>query len=481
VPLRLGVAGLVAICVAAGLIGARSDAVAGAGAQRPNVVVVMSDDQDTDSMRVMKQTQRLLVRQGVSFTRHYATFPLCCPSRAAYLTGQYAHNSGVTGSRGFLELDAGTTSAVALRQAGYRTAWIGKYLNGYPSYARKHPHAIPQGYSRWYAGITGRMFGWVVNDDGRLKRLENTPRNYQTDVYTRQGQRFIRQSVTARKPFFLTLAPLAPHGEPKRSDYPDPRPAPRDEGRFRHAALPKPKSFNEADVQDKPKFVRNRDRLDRPTRLKLRDRYRSRLASLLAVDDMVARIVGLLKRAHELRDTYIVFTSDNGFLLGEHRLTGKTLLYEESGKVPMIIRGPGLEEGAVHAQPTGNIDVTATIYDAVGVEPAVEPDGVSLLPIARHPEKKTGRHLLLENRRSTGVEDGRYVYLEHDYDDDKAADEYELYDLIADPLQLENLHLTHAPQVRPAVLAKRPGLAGRRDELADELAALRACAGASCN
>ena len=98
-PLRLGVAGLVAICVAAGLIGARSDAVAGAGAQRPNVVVVMSDDQDTDSMRVMKQTQRLLVRQGVSFTRHYATFPLCCPSRAAYLTGQYAHNSGVTGSR----------------------------------------------------------------------------------------------------------------------------------------------------------------------------------------------------------------------------------------------------------------------------------------------------------------------------------------------------------------------------------------------
>ena len=236
----------------------------------------------------------------------------------------------MTGSRGFLELDQSTTSAVALRQAGYRTAWIGKYLNGYPSFARKHPHAIPKGYSRWYAGITGRMFDWVVNDDGRLERLPNTTRNYQTDVYTRQGLRFIRQSDKARKPFFLTLAPLAPHGEPKRTEFPDPRPAPRHEGRFRHRPLPSGGSFNEADVHEKPKFVRNRDPLDRRERLRLRDRYRSRLASLLAVDDLVQRVVRGLKRANELRNTYIVFTSDNGFLLGEHRLTGKTLLYEES-------------------------------------------------------------------------------------------------------------------------------------------------------
>jgi N-acetylglucosamine-6-sulfatase len=465
-PLRLRIATLVALALVAGLAATDRDAVAEGGQERPNFVVIMSDDQEADSLRAMPQTRRLLARHGVKFTRHYAVFPLCCPSRATYLTGQYPHNHGVTANRGFLDFDDTSTSVVALHRAGYRTAWMGKYLNGYPSYARKHPNDIPAGYSRWFAGITGRMFNWVVNNDGRLQRLDG-PRNYQTDVYTRQGRRFMRQSMKADKPFFLTLAPLAPHGEPKRSEYPDPRPAPRDEGAFAHEPLPKPESFNEANVSDKPKFVRNHDRLDRATRLKLRDRYRSRLASLLAVDDMVGAVVRDLRRAGELRNTYIVYTSDNGFLLGEHRLAGKTFLYEESAQVPMILRGPGLEDGGEHRQPTGNIDVAATIYDATGVLPLTPPDGVSLIPAAKNPDAITGRRIVLENRRSTGIEDGRYVYIEHEYDDDEVVDEIELYDLASDPLQLTSLH-------------DDPDYNAIQNDLADALDDLRNCAGSEC-
>jgi N-acetylglucosamine-6-sulfatase len=476
---------LAAACAAAGFFAQGGSDAAGAGAGPPNVVVILTDDQDAASMRVMDQTRRLLVKKGVKFTRNYATFPLCCPSRATYLTGQYSHNHGVRGNHlpdgGFLLFDDSATSAVALDNVGYRTAWVGKFLNGYPNFARAHPGDIPAGFDRWFAGLTGRMFDWRVNDDGDIKRIRTSERNYQTDVYARIGERFIRRSLATGDPFFLTLGPLAPHGEPKRDQPPNPRPAPRHRGAFKNEPLPKPASFNEADMSDKPSFISDNRSLDRDARMRLRDRNRDRLASLLAVDDMIAGVVELLKRERALRDTYIIFTSDNGYLLGEHRESGKSLLYEESAQVPFVIRGPGLADGGKHRGPTGNVDIVPTILDAAGAPAAGQVDGISLLPAAQNPGQGTGRVLLLENRRSSGVEDGRYVYIEHDLDDSGGPEEFELYDLRRDPRQLENLNVVDAPEVREDVLEQRPGLAAVRDSLADQLDDLRNCDGNECH
>ena len=483
---RAAVAGLaVASVITGALLAGDRDVAAEQTDNRPNIVVILTDDQDTSSLRVMKQTRRLLVRKGVKFNRHYATFPLCCPSRASYLTGQFSHNHGVRGNRqpegGFLELDDSATAAVSMRAAGYKTAWIGKFLNGYGNYARGNPDDIPDGFNRFYAGLTSRMYDWVVNDDGEIRRLPKSDQNYQTDVYTRQSKRFMRAKLRRGKPFFLTIAPLAPHGEPKRDAVPNPRPAPRHANKFTHAKLPHPASFNEKDVSDKPLFIRRQNRLDIAKRRKVRDRYRSRLASLLAVDDMVHAVVRELRRGGELDNTWIIFTSDNGYSLGEHRHTGKTLLYEESAKVPMIVRGPGVPRGATHSEPTANIDLMPTILQLGDASAQAPVDGVSVRSVARNPGAETGRVLLLENRNSAGVQDGRYSYLEHDTDDDGQVDEYEFYDLKTDRAQMDNLHTLDAPVLRPDVVSERPGLVDVRDSLADQLDDLRDCVGAQCH
>ena len=471
----LALAALLGLALAAAALDGPATGVA--EAEGPNVVVVMTDDQTVESLRVMPQTRRLLADEGMTFARHYATFPLCCPSRANYLTGQYGHNSGVVDHRGFPQLEQESTVAAALAGAGYRTAWIGKFLNGYPNVARGAPEDIPAGFTRWFGGITGRMFNFVVVDDGQLVKIEGGANN-QTDVEALEGREFVRDSAATGAPFFLTIATLAPHGEPKRRDeYPNPRPAKRHEGAFDSARLPRPKSFNEVDVSDKPALVSTRLRLSERTKTRLLEHHRSRLASLLAVDDLVAGIVAELERVGELDDTYIMLTSDNGYLQGEHRLVGKSVLYEESANVPLLMRGPGIEAGATHRGLTANVDVTATIYDVTGVEPLTDLDGVSLIPAGARPGVTLRESLLLENLRSKAVEDGRYVYIEHDSDDSLGTDEFELYDLRTDPLELDNLHVVDAPRVRAGAVAEHPRLARVRERLARRLAELRDCAG----
>jgi N-acetylglucosamine-6-sulfatase len=446
----------------------------------PNVVVIMTDDQDTASMRAMEQTNLLLGSQGVRFTRHYATFPLCCPSRASYLSGQYSHNNGVRSNRppegGFTAFDDSGTVAVALQRAGYRTAWIGKYLNGYPSFAREHPEDVPSGFDRWFGELTGRVYNWLVNDDGENRRIDASRTTYQTDVYGQEAVDFITESADDDQPFFVTVATLAPHGEPKRKEFPDPRPARRHKGLFDDVEFPPSAAFNEQRIGDKPSFVRDLPPLSVLKRIQLYERYRSRIGSLLPVDELVANVFEALESTGELDDTYVMFTSDNGYLMGQHRAVGKTLLYEESVRVPMLMRGPGLPGGAKYTHPTANIDLAATIYDLTGVRPITEPDGRSLLGAARGGRELEDRVVLIENQRTAGVTDGRYVYLQHE-PDGIGVREYELYDLRTDPHELENLHAVRAPRVRQRALAGRPGLERIRDRLAARLDELRDCAG----
>ena len=440
-----------------------------------NVVVVMTDDREARSLRSMPYVSERLAREGTTFTDAFATTPLCCPSRATFLTGEYSHNHGVLGNRppegGYPALDSSATVAVWLQEAGYRTAHIGRYLNNYA--APQHggdPSEVPPGWDDWRVPVEDtefQMFGNTLNENGELKRYGNRPRDYQTDLVARKAVRFVHRTSREEQPFFLSVATLAPHDEGVLEDTGaarNPRPAPRHRGRFSDAPLPRPPSFNERAIDDKPGATRDKPRLRADEIEKLTTLYRSRLESLLAVDDMVADLVRALRRAGELEDTLFIFTSDNGYLLGEHRLHGKEAPYEEAIRVPLVIRGPGFPARAARSQPVGNVDLASTILDVTGVRPPRELDGTSLMRPARDPSAGSNRTLLLElltGARFLAVRTNRFVYAE------RRHGAIELYDLRRDPGQLHSV----ADDRRYSRVTAR---------LAERLDSLRDCAGADC-
>ncbi len=461
----------------------------GPAEDRPNIVVLMTDDQTVESLRAMPQTRRLLAGEGVEFANNFASNPLCCPSRSTFLTGRYAHNHGVLRNTvpngGYVTLDGSQTLPVWLQRDGYYTAHIGKYLNGY---GRDLPTEIPPGWDEWRGSVdptTYSMYGFTLNEQGALTTYGDPdvpdPATYQTDVYAQKAVDLIGRRAPKRKPFFLSVAPLAPHGENDLGEdespdaTPGPRAAPRHEGAFANEALPLPPSFNEADVADKPEAIRARSPIGAGQQATIQARYRDRLEALLAVDDMVASLVTALRRSGELDETLFVFTSDNGFLHGEHRVrSGKQLPYEESIRVPLIVRGPGLPAGKVRRQTVANVDLAATILDYAGVSSPVPPDGRSLRRLAADGRLEPGRAILIENwcgqneacfdptiPRYQGVRTARYAYFEY------PNGEAELYDLPLDPYELESRHAD-------------PGYAAIRGALSRLLGRLRACAGVEC-
>jgi arylsulfatase A-like enzyme len=440
---------------------------------KPNIVVVMTDDQTVESMRVMGNVETLLARQGTSFTNSFASFPLCCPSRATYITGQYGHNHTIMGNAapagGYDKLAPthANTLPAWLQRAGYFTVHVGKYLNGY---GRARPTEVPAGWTEWYGSIdpsTYRFYNYTLNENGRLVTYGTGAANYQADVYNRKATELIRRLAPAAQPFFLSVAFLAPHsGGPRDPDDPanlaTPSPAPRHRNRFSSEPLPMPPSFNEADVSDKPAGIRNRSLIGPARRNAIRENYQQRLESLLAVDESVRDIVGALAATHELNRTLIVFTADNGFFHGEHRVqTGKLLVYEPSVRVPLILRGPGLPHGARRASLVANVDLAATILDAANATPGRLLDGRSLLPLARDPLARSGRDILLETTTYSAIRTPQHVYVQH------STGEEELYDLVADPHQLESLHAD-------------PRFTALKNDLAARLARLRTCAGDAC-
>ena len=431
-----------------------------------NIVIVMTDDQDLASMRAMQRTRALLGSRGTKFANAFASLPLCCPSRATLLTGQYAHNHGVFSNKppdgGYQAFDGRRrTLGVWFQSAGYRTAWIGKYLNGY---GVDGDASMPPGWTRWFSPLgfdSLRMYDYSVSSDGEVEEFGDDPADYQTDVLAREALRFLRDRGDER-PFFMVLAPLAPHDEDDTIDTGarDPRPAPRHIGSLNANGPPRPPSFNEADVSDKPPELRE-PRLGRSEIAALRRLDRSRRESLLAVDEAVARIVGTLREQGRLDETVIVFTSDNGYLLGQHRLVGgKSLPYRGVAGVPLLIRGPGFEPGGTVRTAVTNVDLAATVADLAGLDPDRELDGTSLRALAGDAPHET-RATLLESSDYAAVRTRRFLYVEH------SSGALELYDLRRDPFELENRagDPTYAPQV------------GR---LAAALSRLRDCAGAEC-
>jgi N-acetylglucosamine-6-sulfatase len=441
----------------------------------PNVVVLMTDDQEAASVSAMAQLNAKLAERGLTFSNSFASYPLCCPSRATFLTGQYAHNHGVLDNQapggGFGKLDSSRTLAVWLQQAGYYTAHIGKYLNGYEGV----PETIPAGWTEWRGSTrTYRFYGYQLNEQGTLVDYGSEVADYQTDVYMAKAVELIARQAPSEQPFFLSVAPLAPHsGGPNTNPQPPAdcgdtaKPAPRHATAFDAAPLPQPPSFNEQDVSDKPAHLREREPMAAEDIATVTEDYRCRLESLLAVDEGIEAIVAALRDSGELDDTYIIFTSDNGFFQGEHRIQrGKLQLYEESIRVPLVIRGPGIPKGRTSRELVVNSDLAPTILDLAGAEADRVIDGRSLLPLAEDPARETGREILLQASRPVmpdyeAIRTQRYVYAEYE------TGERELYDLERDPYQLDSRHADPRYQEIESRLARR-------------LSALRSCSGASC-
>jgi N-acetylglucosamine-6-sulfatase len=471
------------------------------GPRRPNIVLILTDDLDVDlgSLEYLPNVRRLIGERGASFAHFYVPVSLCCPSRSTILLGQFVHNHQVYGndppSGGFFKFQQlhhdRATIATALQAAGYRTALLGKYLNGYPD--PKDRAYVPPGWDEWAVPSNDNAYAgtnYELNVDGRLERHGERPEDYLTDVLAGRAVDFVRRS---REPFFLYLAPYAPH-KPAI-------PAPRHAQLFAGLRAPRTPSWNEADLSDKPAPYRDAPPLT-PANVDYLDRlYRRRIQTLQAVDEMVARLVAALAEEGRLDDTYLFFTSDNGFHMGQHRLlASKYTAFEEDVHVPLLLRGPGVPAGRSVDALAETVDLAPTFAQLAGATLPVEPDGRSLLPLWQPAPPAAWRQAVLIEQRElpageaaaeapagaarsghrgvleppdspasagakanlayVGLRTRRFKYVEY------ADGERELYDLWSDPHELQSLHA----QADPALLARLSAI----------LARLRACAGASC-
>jgi N-acetylglucosamine-6-sulfatase len=480
------------------------DATPGATARGPNVIVVMTDDQRYDDMATLPKTRRLIGDAGVTFTRYYASYPVCCPARATFLTGQYAQNHRVRClypfcGGGYGRLNQRDYLPVWLQDAGYVTAHIGKFLNGY---GKERPPDVPNGWTEWYGLVdhsTYHMWGYRIHEKGPGDENGTTrqygkvrgrrPQLYQTDVLTRKAVRFIKRRAPDADPFFLSVAYLAPHHESGHTQAITGklvRPAPRYRGHYAGARLPKPRNFNE-DVDDKPWFV---GRWNRPISARreaaIEKRWRERWESLLAVDDGVEDIIEELRRTGELDNTYVIFTSDHGFMQGEHRIPeGKMVPYDPSTQVPFLIRGPGIPRGRRTKALAGDVDLAPTILNATPARPSHPLDGRSILPFARDTRLRSLRPFLhttagqgakgrtnTREGRARGVQPRvpawsavrttRWLYVEY------RGGQRELYDLSRDPWEMTSV-------------IGDPTQRTRRNTLRRILGDLRSCRGRSCD
>ncbi|MBH8577431.1 sulfatase-like hydrolase/transferase [Nostocaceae cyanobacterium CENA369] len=381
---------------------------------KPNIVFVLVDDMDADTINEDPENyaphiKRLLIDKGITFPNFFVDVSLCCPSRTSILRGQYAHNTGVLNNSrhegGFQQAHKNKleqeTIATSLKANGYRTALIGKYLNGYPDTVREDEDKIPDtyvppGWTEWYSpmekgkkknkakgyGNPYTQYGYTLNQNGRLVKYGNNSEDYGTDVYTSFARNFIKNSARDNKPFFLYFAPFNIH-----SPY---TPADRYKHLFNGVKAPRPDNFNETDREGgfntKPKFMQKKlkNRLDREQIDFVDKSYRKRLRSLQSVDDAVNKLIDTLKESGQLDNTYIVFTSDNGYKQGIHRISlGKESAYEEDIRLNLFVRGPGVPVGKKLPQIVGNIDFFPTFADIAGVQPPSFVDGRSFLPLLK--------------------------------------------------------------------------------------------------
>lgn len=490
-----------------------SDAAARTTAARPNIVMIMADDMRADDLRFAPHLRTLVAKQGISFSNAFSPYPLCCPARASFLTGRYAHNHGVlwhTAPYGFGSINDSTTIATSLQAAGYRTMFIGKYLNGYGVQrsrvtGKASYKYVPRGWHDWYAsfqnprvkrihGDTYNYFDSPYNINGRVR---NSFRGkYQTNVLGKFATKLTRKHANRPGPFFMWLSFLAPHvgspserGDPnwvrnnagERVLYDTPARPRWVRGKFdrmvtRSPGLPANGGPAEADVSDKPGFIRGRPEFNAAERTALVKVTRQRAEAIYVMDQQIGRLIATLKSTGQWESTVLMFTSDNGYLLGEHRIPyGKVKVHEPSLRVPFLVTGPGLRSGTTRHDPITTVDATATILEIARARPPFAPDGVSRWSTIVHGDRGWTAPVVTEGMYTTsgaapgftdarshiGIRTARYSMVKY------RSGEAELYDLSRDAAEMDNVW-------------KDPAYAAVRQDLDAAWWQYKDCAGAAC-
>ncbi len=481
--------------------------------KRPNVLVIETDDMRWDDLRWMPNVRRLLQRRGLSFENSFAPYPLCCPSRSSFLSGQYTHNHHVythLEPYGFAAFPDRRSIATVLQGAGYQTGLVGKYLNGYgEQYLRSGGSSlnyVPPGWDQWYAGSDhlwdyddpnhgGGTYSYdhlVQNINGEIHSF---PGQYSTDVVAEQAREVITGFSKTRDPWFVWWTPTAPHhGLPVEPD--DPLPTRRQDGEFTswdtpgrpdwvkgrfdsritHGSGTPPSGSAEKNIKDKPNYLRRQPELAPAEKDAETEVTRQRAESLYALDVQIRRTYAHLRKIGQLENTVIAFTSDNGYYLGEHRKrTGKINLHEPSLRVPLLIAGPGVPHGRRY-DPVTTVDLAPTLAAYAGTR-MNRADGTSILPIIRE-DQGWDRAVVTEGMMgfgryaeeyalgrspldTRGLRLGRWKLTRY------STGEAELYDLLTDPLELRNLAR------RPANAETLRGMLGLYKRYHD-------CSGAEC-
>jgi N-acetylglucosamine-6-sulfatase len=418
---------------------ARSDTVS-----PPNIVLILTDDQRFDELSRMPIVKQELVGKGVRFNDAFVVNPLCCPSRTTILTGKYSHGTDIYGNSpphgGFETFhddgEESSTIATWLHDDGYHTALVGKYLNGY---FPDQVSWVPPGWDRWNAlalkeDNTDFYYDYTMSLNGTAATYGEDPSDYSTDVLAADADQAIRETPSGT-PLFLYFATSAPHQ--------DPVPPPRYADACRKAQLPHSAAFNEADVSDKPAYIASRPLLTDKQMANQDAQFRDQCQALLGVDDAVGTILTALSDTGRLSNTLLLFMSDNGVLLGEHRWKFKKVPYEQAIHVPMVVRYDPVTGGQASSSNAlvANIDVAPTFAAAAGVS-APGAEGQSLLPLLTDPAAPWRTRLLIEHADTDNfipvptycaLRNQRYLYVDY------GTGEEELYDLKTDPLELQNL------------------------------------------
>jgi arylsulfatase A-like enzyme len=493
---------------------------------RPNVVTIVTDDMRTDDLRWMPNVRHLIGDQGLNFQNSFATYPLCAPSRSTLLSGQMAHNTGVVSvgaPTNYRAFDDRTSIGTSMNQAGYNTVFLGKYMNGY-GLARSQVTGknsfryVPPGWTEWWgstqrppksgfgAGGTYAYYHMLMNHDGTID--DSFKGVYQAVAEGRIARHMVRKYHRSPKPFFLYFAPIAPHfggprekDDPKRLTWPgtgspEPFKTParpkRVRGIFdsrikRASGMPADGSQpqSQASMKKLPRPMRWLPPIDSAEKRAMLSLTRQRAEALFVLDQQIGKLIRTLKKTGEYSNTVLMFTSDNGYFLGEHRMRqGKIWTHEPSMRVPFLVSGPGIPHG-VRYDPISTPDVPATILDLAGARPPHPPEGASVSPSfsadrgwlrpvrvenqVDGPELNAARdassHGSIKQYRSTltgsGLRTAQWKYVR--YIDGDA----ELYDLAADPNELHNLY-------------GEKKYAAVQSQLETVWAAGRYCSGATC-
>jgi arylsulfatase A-like enzyme len=466
VPALIAVISMLIAMTACGKAPAPAEGHAGAAAHaqlsasRPNFVFVLTDDLAWNLVSQMPHV-KALEEAGSTMSRFYVVDSLCCPSRSAIFTGEYPHDDGVftnTGSDGGFATynrngNPPKSFAVALQKSGYRTAMMGKYLNGYLPQDK-----TPPGWDEW--DVTGNgypEFNYNLNENGTIQHFGHKPKAYLTDVLSAKAGSFIDSAATSGSPFMIEVATFAPH-----KPY---TPAPRYVGSAAKVAYPKTAAYNTL-PKNSPSWLTGRAPLTTAQNTQITTAYRKRVAADRAVDDLIANLEARLRANGVAKNTYFIFSSDNGYHMGEYRLLpGKQTAFDTDIHVPLIVTGPGVPAGRTVTQLTSNIDLNPTFETLAGLHVPPNVDGHSLVALWHGQQPANWRRsVLIEHHgpdHSPGdpdrqaapsgdppsyeaVRTANALYVQY------ANGDQEYYNTATDPLELNNI----AGQGVPASLKK---------------------------